>query len=277
MDTTTPARDADTATDDDKKKRSLLGEVWDTAKTIVVALLIAFVLRVFLFQPFTIPSASMEPTLVEGDYVIVSKFPYGYSGHSLALPWAPNLGGGRIGGGAIERGDIVVFRTPLDNRTDLIKRVVGLPGDRIQVQDGVLSVNGRPVARTTLPAAVVASPYGEQRVQQYRETLPGPGGATFNSYDYGPGQQADDTGVYVVPAGHYFMMGDNRDNSVDSRFSSNGGPPFIADERGVGFVPVENVVGRADLILASWNPGASLFKPWTWFDLREGRFFVSLN
>lgn len=277
MDSTPRAREADgTPSDAEKKKPGLLAELWDTAKTIVFALLIAFVLRVFLFQPFTIPSASMEPTLTEGDYVIVSKFPYGYSGHSLALPWAPNLGSGRIGGGAIDRGDVVVFRTPLDNRTDLIKRVVGLPGDRIQVSGGMVTINGTPVNRVPLSPATVRSAFGDQEVQRYRETLPGPGGLTITTLDYGTDHPADDTGVYVVPAGHYFMMGDNRDNSVDSRYSARDGAPFLPADNGVGFVPVENIVGRADLILASWNPGASLFKPWTWFDLREGRFFVRL-
>ncbi len=258
--------------DDDKrpaakpKKGGFVHEVVEIGKTIVFALLIALVLRVLLFQPFTIPSASMEPTLLEGDYIIVSKWPYGYSRHSL--PLSPAIGRGRILGGPVERGDILVFKLPRDDSTDYIKRVVGLPGDRIQVRGGLVHINGRAVTRRALtPQQIETAFSGQREVLRWRETLPGPGGATFTSFDYGPGMDLDDTGVYVVPAGHYFMMGDSRDNSVDSR---------VPEQYGVGFVPAENIVGRADLILFSWEPGASLFKPWTWVRLRPSRFFTGL-
>ena len=248
------------------RKGGFVHETVEIAKTVVFALLIALVLRVLLFQPFTIPSASMEPTLLEGDYIIVSKWPYGYSRHSI--PWSPPIVQGRVLSGSIRRGDIVVFKLPRDDTTDYIKRAVGLPGDRIQVRQGLLHINGRPVSRRALtPEQVQTAFSGQREVLRWRETLPGPGGATFTSYDYGPGGDLDDTGVYIVPAGHYFMMGDSRDNSVDSR---------VPEQYGVGFVPAENVVGRADLILFSWEPGASLFKPWTWVRLRPSRFFTAL-
>lgn len=266
---TMTAVDDETPAPAEKPKKSLLTELWEIVKTVFFALLIAFVLRVFLFQPFTIPSASMEPTLLEGDYIIVSKWPYGYSRHSLALPWSPHIFSGRIGGGAVERGDIVVFRLPRDDHTDYIKRVVGLPGDRIQVREGLLYINDRPVSRTPMAPETLETAYGAREALRWRETLPGPGGATFTSYDFGPGQDLDDTGVYVVPAGHYFMMGDSRDNSVDSRVAPGSG--------GVGFVPAENIVGRADIILLSWQPGASLFDIPSWFRVRPSRFFTSLN
>ncbi len=252
-----------------EKKGGFLHEVLEIGKTIVFALLIAFVLRVLLFQPFTIPSASMEPTLLEGDYIIVSKWPYGYSRHSLALPWSPPVGGaGRILGGSIDRGDIVVFKLPRDDRTDYIKRVIGLPGDRIQVREGRVYINNVAVGRGRLsPEQIQTAFSGQREVLRWRETLPGPGGATFTTYDYGPEGELDNTGVYVVPAGHYFMMGDSRDNSIDSR---------VPEQYGVGFVPAENIVGRADIILFSWEPGASLLKPWTWVRLRPSRFFTLL-
>jgi signal peptidase I len=247
------------------EKSGVLHESWEIVKTIAIALLVALVLRVFLFQPFTIPSASMEPTLLEGDYIIVSKFAYGYSRHSA--PFSPQVMKGRVLYNQPERGDIAVFKLPRDGRTDYIKRVVGLPGDRIQVREGALYVNGEAVRRSAQGEGVAQTPFGFERpVDRYRETLDD---ATYMTHDLGPDGEVDNTDVYEVPAGHFFMMGDNRDNSVDSRY-----PP----EFGVGFVPAENLVGKAELILFSWNAEAALFKPWTWFtEVRPSRFFTRLQ
>jgi signal peptidase I len=271
------------ASDPSAEKGGAVNETVEIIKTVVYALLIALVLRVFLFQPYTIPSASMEPNLFEGDYIIVSKFSYGYSRHSM--PFSPKIFSGRLFFHTPQRGDIVVFKLPRDGHTDYIKRLIGLPGDKIQVKQGVVYLNDAPVLRTPAPPGVEDMGYGELKpVARYTETLPG--GRTFLTNSYGNDGQVDNTGVYVVPPHCYFMMGDNRDNSADSRFdpgmpadSTNASCPWdstvdrFVDGQGVGFVPEENLVGRARLILLSWKPGASLFKPWTWFlDARPSRF-----
>jgi signal peptidase I len=245
---------------------SARNEAVEIAKTIGYALLIALVVRIFLFQPFTIPSASMEPNLFAGDYIIVSKFSYGYSRHSI--PFSPPLFHGRIFGQTPNRGDIVVFKLPRDDKTDYIKRVIGLPGDRIQMKGGVVWLNGKPVPRQELAPGSTMTPLGfSQEVQRFQETLPS--GRSYVTNDMTPDGDVDNTGVFVVPPKHYFMMGDNRDNSQDSRY-----PESI----GVGYVPEENLVGRADIILLSWNDKASIFKPWTWFlDARPSRFFHLLK
>jgi signal peptidase I len=249
------------------EKSGAVGEIVEIIKTVVYALLIALFLRVLFFQPFTIPSASMEPNLYEGDYIIVSKYAYGYSRHSI--PFSPKIFEGRILEKAPQRGDVVVFKLPSDGHTDYVKRVIGLPGDRIQMNDGLLYLNGQKVKRDSMGALREQSPFGAERdVMRYRETLPG--GKTFVTNDYGIDGDLDDTPIYVVPEGHYFMMGDNRDNSSDSR---------VAPEmQGVGYVPAENLVGKAEIILLSWHPGASIFKPWTWvMQARPSRFFHSLK
>ena len=235
-------------------------EAYELTKTIVFALLIALFLRVIFFQPFTIPSASMEPTLLEGDYIIVSKFAYGWSRNSI--PFEPPIFHGRLFKKEPHRGDIVVFKLPRDGHTDYIKRLVGLPGDHIQVRGGSLLINNEHVPRVQLKSEMTESAFGVPReVQRFENTL---SQKKFVTYINDPQGDVENTDVYTVPAGQYFMMGDNRDNSVDSRF-----PPEI----GVGFVPAENLVGRAEVILFSWKMGASLFKPWTWFtDVRPGRF-----
>jgi signal peptidase I len=237
-------------------------------KTIVYALLIALVLRVLLFQPFTIPSASMEPNLFEGDYIIVSKFNYGYSRHSFPISLPESWMSGRLFAHQPTRGDIVVFKLPRDNKTDYIKRLIGLPGDRIQVKQGLVYINDKPIIRKPMPAGTEDMGYGVMRpVQRYQETLPN--GVTYLTNSYGDNQDVDSTGVYVVPEGHYFMMGDNRDNSLDSRFP---------EEVGVGFVPFENLEGPAQIVLLSWTPGASIFKPWTWImNARPSRYFHLLR
>ena len=253
--------------DDDDEGGSAASETLEIVKTIVVALAIAFVLRVLLFQPFTIPSASMEPNLYEGDYIVVSKWAYGYSKFSSGLPVNLPLGDDRVFGRAPNRGDIVVFKLPRDDKTDYIKRVIGLPGDRIQMIANKLYINGTAVQDVTVGASEVADVFGPRPVTQVRETLPN--GRTFMTQDFGPGGDLDDTGVYEVPVGHYFMMGDNRDNSIDSR---------VQESAGVGLVPDENLVGKAEIIMFSWEPGASLWNPVSWFqNIRLSRFFKILD
>jgi len=241
-------------------------ETVEIVKTVVYALLIALVLRIFLFQPFTIPSASMEPNLLKGDYIIVSKYSYGYSRHSI--PFSPPLFKGRIFSSVPKRGDIIVFKLPSDNKTDYIKRLIGLPGDRIQVKAGVVSVNGKEITRVYDGPGDPGTCWNGSTVQRFRET--NMISRQYETYDCGPRGDVDDTGVYIVPEGHYFFMGDNRDNSLDSRVAP--------EASGVGFVPAENLVGRARIILLSWTGEATLFKPWTWFlDARPSRFFNVLK
>ena len=247
-------------------KSGAANEVVEIVKTVVYALLIALFLRVIFFQPYTIPSASMEPNLYEGDYIIVSKYSYGWSRHSI--PFSPPVFHGRIFEHQPERGDIIVFKLPSDIHKDYVKRLIGLPGDRIQMKNGLLYVNGQQVPRQPAGMAKEDSGYGFLRdVFKYKETL---GGKTYLTNDFGTGEELDNTNVYMVPEGMYFMMGDNRDNSSDSRV-----PP---SQQGVGFVPAENLEGKAQIILLSWKPGASLFKPWTWvLDARPSRFFHLLH
>jgi signal peptidase I len=250
-----------------EKPASAMSEIVEIIKTIVYALMIALFLRVIFFQPYTIPSASMEPNLYEGDYIIVSKWTYGYSKHSI--PFSPPLFPGRLLEQKAHRGDIVVFKLPRDNHTDYIKRIIGLPGDRIQMKQGLLYLNGVQVPRQKLQTVREDSGYGFMHdVTRYRETLPG--GPTFITNDFGPEGDLDNTDVFVVPERHYFMMGDNRDNSSDSRVTPEAG--------GVGYVPAENLEGKAQIIMLSWKAGASIFKPWTWImNAQPSRFFHALH
>ncbi|MDP3898066.1 MAG: signal peptidase I [Mesorhizobium sp.] len=240
------------------KKSGGLGE---TISVIVQALLLALVIRTFLFQPFSIPSGSMRPTLLEGDYLFVTKWAYGYSRHSL--PFSPDLFSGRIWGADPERGDVAVFKYPPNPSLDYIKRVIGLPGDRIQMIDGVLNINGVPVQRQLTGQIDNPDITEEQRpVDVYRETLPN--GVSYDTLDLSPNAITDRTREFTVPAGHYFMMGDNRDNSADSRV--------------FGFVPAENLVGRANIIFFSIAEGSSPLEIWKWpTDMRPGRLFNFVN
>ncbi len=237
----------------------------EAAKTVVYALMIALFIRTFLYQPFNIPSSSMEDTLLIGDYLFVSKFSYGYSKHSF--PWSPNLFEGRFWAGQPERGDVVVFKLPARPWEDYIKRVIGLPGDRVQMIDGVLHINGEPCKMERIEDYVETSESGyENNVPRYRETLPG--GVAHDILDRQPDYTFDNTQEFVVPPGHYFMMGDNRDNSNDSR----------VPDSGVGFVPEENLVGRADIIFFSTDGSAQIWELWKWpWAIRYSRFFHSIG
>ncbi len=242
-------------------------EVIETVKTVVYALLIALLLRIFLFQPFTIPSSSMRPNLLIGDYVIVSKFSYGYSKNSI--PFSPPLFHGRLFSGTPKRGDVIVFKTPAEGHKDLIKRLIGVPGDQIQVINGALSVNGQTLKRTAIGFAGDDSSACPNLAMPMRYLETNPVGRSYITYDCGDGP-LDNTPVFLVPEGHYFFMGDNRDNSLDSRVDPESG--------GVGYVPAENLVGKAETVMVSWKEGAALWKPWTWvMNLRWNRFFHSLR
>lgn len=258
------------------------GSIKEFVKTLIVAVVIATVFRTFFYEPFNIPSESMMPTLMTGDYIFVSKMRYGYSYHSF--PLSPHVFSGRIVKSPVEHGDIAVFKLPRDNETDYIKRIIGLPGDRIQVVNGVLYLNG--LAVTKKPAGEYV--FDEQdntnclRWPQYRHEREGapaqcryplfqeqlPNGVAYMTLDLDPYGMADNTGVYTVPSGHYFVMGDNRDNSADSRWPSS---------IGVGFVPEENLVGRAEIIFYSTNGHAALWQAWRWISsVRYERLFQLL-
>ncbi len=234
------------------------GGIFDLAMVLIQAVIIAGVLRVFLFQPFNIPSGSMIPTLLIGDYLFVSKYSYGFSKYSF--PFGLNLFDGRFLSSEPKRGDVIVFKKPSDNYTDYIKRLVGLPGEKIQMIGGVLHIEDKPVLRKRAADVVMESRLcGRQAVHQYEET--NPEGRTYLTQKLSEtcslkrSRAADDTDVFVVPPGHYFMMGDNRDDSADSRFQ---------DTEGVGFVPRDNLVGRARAIFFSVDEDASWFAPWRW-------------
>ncbi|MGX0974872.1 signal peptidase I [Roseovarius sp. MBR-51] len=266
--------------------------IWETVKTVFWALVIAGLFRTLFFQPFWIPSGSMKDTLLIGDFLFVNKMAYGYSYASCPSIRFAGLDidaqkicgfidgdNTRIFGSEPERGDIIVFRQPTDG-TDFIKRVIGLPGDRIQMKDGVLHINEAAVGLE--PAGDFVEEFARQGPMGIRprcengvvgegadciksrqiETLPnGRSHAILNIGD----QRADNTGVFTVPAGHYFFMGDNRDNSTDSRF-----PQAVG---GVGFVPFENLIGRANRVVFS-SAGSSMLAFWTW---RSDRFFKRLD
>ncbi|MFT4150728.1 MAG: signal peptidase I [Paracoccaceae bacterium] len=265
-------------------KKTKEGGIFETVKTIVYALLIAGVFRTLFFQPFWIPSGSMKDTLLIGDFLFVNKMAYGYSQYSCPFGLCPFSG--RILASDPHRGDVVVFRHPV-NGEDFIKRLIGLPGDTVQVKKGILYINGKEVPQQS--DGTFHEVYEKQGPMGYyprcengpvgeggdctssraRETLPndddtGPG-VTHDVLNIDTNGFGDDTDVFTVPPGQYFFMGDNRDNSMDSRFAQAAG--------GVGFVPVEYLIGRADRIIFS-SAGRSMLYFWTW---RMDRFFKAIE
>jgi signal peptidase I len=248
---------------------------WSFARFLLTLALLAWAIRSLVVAPFSIPSGSMLPTLYIGDYLLVAKWPYGYSRYSFPLQIPPISG--RILGHLPERGDVVVFRHP-STSDDLIKRVIGLPGDTVEVRNGAVILNGVPLKRDTphvyrlkisantpckmVPPALPNVDDGYCLFNSYRETLPN--GVVHTVLDQVDGGIADNFGPETVPAGHVFLMGDNRDDSLDSRFG--------AAEGGIGMVPVENLIGRALVTFWSTDGDASTVNPLSWLSaLRAGR------
>ena len=240
-------------------------DVSGTLRVFAEALIIALIVRTFLFQPFEIPSGSLIPTLEIGDYLFVSKYSYGYSRYSFPFGIAPFEG--RIFGSLPKQGDIVVFKGPKDSSTDFIKRVIGLPGDTVQMIDGRLYVNGKEVERRQIEPYKTTDLFGQPiEAPQYIETLPD--GVQHRVIEIEGDRGAyDNTPKYEVPPGHLFMMGDNRDNSADSR-----------DMNSMGFVPVENVEGKAQMIFFSIDQDSAFWKVWEWpWAVRWYRLFSGIH
>ncbi len=236
------------------RKKSGEGGVGELIKVVVQALVIALVVRTFLFQPFNIPSGSLIPTLLIGDYLFVSKYSYGYS--HFSFPFGPDFFSGRVLASPPKRGDVAVFKFPKDTSKDYIKRVIGLPGDKIQLIDARLFINGQMVPREPTQKITTRNQFGQEvEVLTYIETLPG--GVKHQIIQLnGDSGLYSNTPVYTVPPDSYFMMGDNRDNSTDSRVSP--------DEDGVGYVPFENLVGRAEILFFSIDDSHPIWQFWTW-------------
>ncbi|TAJ37764.1 MAG: signal peptidase I [Reyranella sp.] len=266
-----------------KRGQDKAGGWGETIRTVVYAVLIALVVRTFAIEPFNIPSGSMIPTLLVGDYLFVSKYSYGYSKHSF--PFSMGLFPGRIFGSPPERGDVAVFKYPGDqgqgvNRTDYIKRIVGMPGDRIQITSGVLHINGTAVPRLRIGDYVRGTNGHYQKGTLYSEQLPN--GRRYTVLEYTDSGMADNTPEFLVPAGSYFVMGDNRDDSLDSRtrlmLRDFAGSTRDRDQLG-WYVPSENLVGRAEFIFFSHDPAvAGWLEPWKWPQaIRFNRFFMAIH
>jgi signal peptidase I len=266
-----------------KRGQDKAGGWGETIRTVVYAVLIALVVRTFAIEPFNIPSGSMIPTLLVGDYLFVSKYSYGYSKHSF--PFSAGLFPGRVFGSPPERGDVAVFKYPGDqgqgvNRTDYIKRIVGMPGDRIQMMNGVLHINGTAVPRLRIGDYVRGTNGHYQKGTLYSEQLPN--GRRYTVLEYNDNGPADNTPEFLVPAGSYFVMGDNRDDSLDSRtrlmLRDFAGSTRDRDQLG-WYVPSENLVGRAEFIFFSHDPSvAGWLEPWKWPEaIRFNRFFMAIH
>jgi signal peptidase I len=238
--------------------------LYETVKTVLIAAVFALTIRSVAFEPFSIPSGSMVPTLLVGDYLFVSKYAYGYSRFSFPLGIAPIEG--RIKGKEPERGDVIVFRKPTNVSIDFIKRLIGMPGDKIQMKNGRLYINDKMVEREYLGDTETYLSDGSLAMhRRYRETLPnGRSHLIIERRDNGP---LDNTPPYIVPEGHYFMMGDNRDGSQDSRVLHD-----------VGYVPFENLVGRATYLFFSVEQGEQAWEFWRWpWSVRFKRLFSAIE
>jgi len=235
----------------------------ETLRTIISALLIALTIRTFAYEPFNIPSSSMVPTLLVGDFLFVSKFSYGYGTQGTFMGLIPFSG--RIGGHEPERGDVVVFKLPRDPSIDYIKRLIGLPGDTIQMRQGILYINGVPVERDRLEHLIpTAESRAPENAADYLEHLPQ--GPTHVIRKLGDNEPLDNTEIFTVPPHHYFFMGDNRDNSLDSRTTN------------VGFVPEENLVGKAEFLFFSIDEHTHFWEVWTWpWTVRWSRLFSGIT
>lgn len=239
----------------------------DFFKTAIIAIILAMIIRTFLYEPFNIPSGSMKPTLDVGDYLFVAKPAYGFSRHSFPFGMAPIEEGRRIWTGERmpERGDIVVFKLPANPRIDYIKRIIGMPGDTVEVREGRLYLNREAVPRNPLGLKRVEEGGGTVTVMEYVETLPN--GVEHLIYEESDNMPLDNTDEFVVPEGHYFVMGDNRDSSQDSRVQDH-----------VGFVPLDHIVGKADFIFFSTNGTAGLTEFWKWpKTIRYERLFMNIK
>jgi signal peptidase I len=263
---------AEAAAPPEKKRESW----WETLRFFLLLFLFAVLIRSLIFAPFSIPSGSMLPNLMIGDYLFVAKWPYGYS--RFSFPFGIASYQGRIFNGLPERGDIVVFRHP-NTDDDWVKRVIGLPGDRIEVRGGAVFLNGQPIRRQriadyAMPVSAnspcrgrgdtreIAGPEGAVcAFPRYRETLPG--GRSYEVLDQFSDGETDIYGPVVVPEGHLFVMGDNRDDSADSRVSAD--PRLAVEDQGVGMLPIDHVLGRATIGFWSTDGSAEWVKPWTWF------------
>lgn len=254
---TTPARDIQPAENPN--------HLYETVKTVVIAAIFALTIRSLAYEPFSIPSSSMVPTLLIGDYLFVSKYAYGYSKYSFplaAFPVSPE----RINAKQPKQGDVIVFRKPTDPSIDFIKRLIGLPGDTIQMKKGRLYINNKIVEREFIGEYAVKMPNGETLLhKRYRETLPN--GVKHIIIERTDHEHLDNTPVYEVPKDHYFMMGDNRDGSMDSRVQTE-----------VGFVPYENLIGRADRLFFSVDEDAKAWEVWRWpWTVRFDRLFDAIH
>ncbi len=245
------------------KKQSFKAAFWENLKTVFWAIFLALLIRSFLYEPFRIPSGSMYPTLKVGDYLFVSKFSYGYS--RFSFPGGFPLFDGRIWYSEPKRGDVVVFRFPKNTSIDYIKRIIGLPGDKIQVKSGQLYINNEPISRTEKGRYIIDE-YVKlpEYYNMYEEVLPG--GVKHDILEISDNERiVDNTEEFVVPEDSFFVMGDNRDRSDDSRIS-------------VGFVPRENLVGKARFLFFSHNDKGEFWAPWTWYKaIRWSRIFNRID